>query len=65
MHSPSQRPHHFDQLLHALYRHGVVDAGAHAADAAMALDVLDARGLCLGDELGVQLGVTRGRTARS
>ena len=41
------------------FRHGVVDARAHAAHAAVALEVLEARLLRLGDEFRVQVGVAR------
>ena len=52
------------ELLQALHQgfdavlgHGVVDGGAQAADGLVALQVLEAGLLGVGDDLGVQIGV--------
>lgn len=47
--------HELGELLDAFYRHRVVDACAHASDAAMALDRLDAMIFRLSDEQGIQI----------
>src|SRR5579863_2431835 len=50
--------HEGDERLHALQGHGVVEAGAHAADRAVALETDEPRGLRLAEKGGIEL---RGR----
>ena len=42
--------HKGDQLLNALVRHGIVDAGAHAADTAVTLEAHESVGFSFLDE---------------
>ena len=52
---PLEVGHEVDQRAHALDRHGVVKAGAHAADRPVAREVRQAGGFGLGQEVLVQL----------
>src|SRR5687768_4582187 len=49
--------HEAGELVHSLVRHRVVDARAHAADAAMSLEVHQPSGPRLGEKASVETGV--------
>gem|GEM_PF-3985991 len=51
--------HEADQRFDTGQRHGVVEAGAHAADTAVALQICQAVCFSLGEEVGVEAGVSQ------